>query len=145
MGSPERYSSFAMGVSPLEKKPEPPAGSIVMGLRASHFQKPLGYRADREPDASWHRPSYHKPPEHEREYTEEERERAFRTNPYLVDMFAPPEEEPEPPSQGNKPQGRRCIVGNNIYFISADNKTIRSLNGAAVTEEIKRRCGVISK
>jgi hypothetical protein len=73
-------------------------------------------------------------------------------------MFAPPEEtqeqETEPPDpwqeqeqqrQDSKPQGRRCIVGNNIYFISADNKTIRTLNGTAVTEEIKRRCGVISK
>jgi len=28
---------------------------------AERIGKPLGWRADREPDASWHRPSYHRP------------------------------------------------------------------------------------
>jgi len=34
---------------------------IVDGMAGRHYQKPTGFRADREPDASWHRPSYHRP------------------------------------------------------------------------------------
>jgi len=38
--------------------------------------KPIGYRADREPDASWYRPSPHKPPKKgEIEYRRREEDR----------------------------------------------------------------------
>jgi len=43
------------------------------------------------------------------------------------------------------PQGRLCFVGSGVYVVSADNKTIRSINGRTVTDEIKRMCGVIQK
>jgi len=34
---------------------------IVAGMAGNHYQKPTGFRADREPDASWYRPSTHRP------------------------------------------------------------------------------------
>jgi len=34
--------------------------AIVAKMAEKSYSKPLGFRADREPDASWYRPSNHK-------------------------------------------------------------------------------------
>jgi len=78
-------------------KPEEEKEARVMQiLRGWGLEKPIGWRADREPDASWHRPSYHKPlnsiPEAEEETpseaeTKERCERHRRIYNGFVDSF----------------------------------------------------------
>jgi hypothetical protein len=103
-----------------EEEYEPPAlpqDSIAAAFRAftpEAKRKPLGYRADREPDASWHRPTYHRPGIYGRE------------------------EETEPVSEAERKE--RCERHRNFYeFVANDffnnkmtleqaNKQIKELN-----------------
>jgi len=77
--------------------------------------KPIGYRADREPDASWYRPSPHKPGQH------------FKYEPpkphiYNPDVECPEDYRPEPEKPKQQQGSRRFVNGTWYYLNPRDGK-----------------------
>lgn len=101
-------------------------------MESKSNSKSVGYQADREPDASWHRPSTHKPAPPQ------------KYDPPKPQVYNPNVEYREDyvPTDKNKPQGNiKCTAPRGMYYVRGNN--VYDLNGKPINDpDIRRLCGL---
>ena len=106
----------------------------MMARIVSGLAKPLGWRAGREPDATWHRPSLHRPGLH---YSYE----PPSEHVYNPDVECPEDYRPEPEKPKQAQRDGKCELPNGVYFVRGGN--VYDAKGRLVRDpDIRRRCGL---